>query len=548
MIKFFPIYFLFIIILAIWYFFVNTENSYFYRQIIVTFFSLHLALIIYFIYNYFFSVKLFCINRFKKVNIFIDKYLIYILLWWFFIFINYITFSKHFNFHTYWFDLWIFDQAVYNYSQNQFPAWSSIRDLTNIEADHFHPILIFYSLFYKIYASPLVLIFLQNLFFVLWWFWIYKISKFKLNIPIIWFWLVFLYLIFRWNANALLFDFHPIVIAVSLFPWLFYFSIKKKWIYYFLLLIPILLSKENLCIYIVFFWIYQFFIQKERLIWLASFLIWASYFYLVMNYFMPLMWADSWIWYWSYDEVWANPKELIINFFTDPINFFSVVFSSITKIVTYLHHLWSGLYLAIFTPLIFFLIPSYAQKFISTREEFWTLNFHYSIDVFWVIAIWIIFFFVFIKSRFPKKHIDIILILWLFIFINSFIINIYKSPLLKLNYSLENKETLLKFIDIIPTNSSISTQNAIAPHFSHNKETYIFPNLWNSQYVLLNKNITNYWPLDDDKALDRYILNLKNKKDFEKITTPFFKDRQSIWRKYDLIKEENWVFLFKLVN
>ena len=119
-------------------------------------------------------------NIYHKINNFIDKYWIYLMLFIFFVFINFLVFSKHFNFHTYGFDLWIFDQTIYKYSQGIFPASSSIREISNMEADHFHPILWLYALFYKIYASPLVLLFIQNLAFVLWWLWIYKIAKLKL--------------------------------------------------------------------------------------------------------------------------------------------------------------------------------------------------------------------------------------------------------------------------------------------------------------------------------------------------------------------------------
>ncbi len=511
-------------------------------NIFVTIFSLVISLSVYLLIKKFWKIKK--VKFFDKLNIKIDRYWIYFLLIGFFIFINYVTFSKHINYQSSGFDLWIFDQVVYEYSNLEFPASSSIREIKNIEWDHFNPILIFFALFYKIYASPLTLIFLQNLIFVLGSLGIYKIAKHKLDLPIIWLLLICLYLIFKWNINALLFDFHPLVIAVSLFPWLFYFSIKKNWLYYFLLLIPALLCKENISIYILFFWIYQFFFQKEKVVWIISFLIWITYFYLVMNYFLPLMW---WWWrYWSYDAIWANPREFVINTFIHPLNFLGVVFSSTIKITTYLHHLWSGLYIALLSPAIIFLIPSYAQKFLSNREEFWTLNFHYSIDVFWVIAIWIIFFFFMIKVKYKKYYNDILIIIWLFIFLNSSIINLYNNPLFKVNYQLENKETLDKIIKTLPKKIRISTQNNIIPHFSHNKNVYIFPDLWNAEYILLNTKITNLWPLTSDLELSNYILKLKNQENFENIKLPYVRNKLSFANKYELINEEDWILLFKL--
>lgn len=537
------IFLLFLILLLFWF---NFKNNLYYTHIYVMIFSFFISFFIVFIYKKLFKSNKSVKNYFLKLEKFIDKYGIYILIFWFFIFLNYITFSKHLNYQSSGFDLWIFDQVIYKYSQFQFPASSSIREIINIEWDHFHPILFFYWLIYKIYASPLVLLFLQNFFFVLWWLWIYKLSKHILNVPIIWFLLVFLYFIFRGNVNALLFDFHPIVIAISLFPWLFYFSFKKNWFAYFLLLIPILLSKENLSIYIIFFWIYQIFWQKQKIIWFLSIFIGIIYFYLVMKYFLPLMW---WGWkYWSYDAIWANPVELIKNTFLHPILFIETLFSSETKIITYLHHLWSGLYIWLFNPVILLLIPAYAQKFLSSREEFWTLNFHYSIDIFWVVAISIIFVFSWIKNKYPKKYIYIFIFFCTYLFINNTIINLYKSPLLKLNYTLENKQTLDSIIKTLPKNIKISTQNDIIPHFSQNEFVYIFPNLWNSDYILINKKIWNLWPLEPWDNLEKYIKKLKNKEDFIDIKLPFIKWKLSFYEKYNLIKEENNILLFKKIK
>ncbi|MCP4523282.1 MAG: DUF2079 domain-containing protein [Candidatus Gracilibacteria bacterium] len=520
---------------------IDTTYTLYYFQLKAAILSITTAILIYFFSK---NKSVFSIGKHAllRINPFIDRYGIYFLLGGFFLLLNFLTFSKHLNFHSSGFDLGIFDQVVYKYSNGVFPASSSIREISNIEGDHFHPILGLYALFYKIYASPLTLIFIQNLAFILGGLGIYKIAKYKLNIPIIGFGVVFLYLIFKGNINALFFDFHPIVVAVSLFPWLFYYSIKKKWLIYFLLLIPILLSKENLSLYIVFFGIYQFFIQKEKTVGLITFVIGITYFYLSMNIFLPAMGGGGK--YWSYDLIGENPKDFIMNTFLHPIQFIQVLFDSIKKVSTYLHHLGSGGYL-LFTPIIIFLIPSYAQKFLSSREEFWTLNFHYSIDVYWVIALGIIFSFAYIRKRFPQKHIDIYIFLGVFIFCNSFIINLHNSKLLQLSYKLENLNTLKQVMNTLPKNISISTQNNIVPHFSHNNDVFIFPNLGDAEYILLNTKISSGWPLNPGESLDMYMTKLNNKEPFKDIKLPFIKEPLYFNTNYDLIIEENNVFLYK---
>lgn len=488
-------------------------------------------------------------TRLEKINKFIDKYWIYFLLLIFFILINYITFSKHLNFSSNAFDLWIFDQVAWKYSNFDFPPSSSIRMIDNILWDHFKPILFIYWLLYNIYPSPLILIFLQNLFFILWAYWIYKIINHKINNPLIWILFIILYLSFIWNINALLFDFHPMVIAVSMFPWLFYFSITKKWLYFYLLIIPILFTKENMSLYIMFFWIYQFLFQKERIKWSITFLIWVIYFYFVMNVFIPYMWWTGKS-YWSYDLIWNNPKELIINTIIHPINFLNVIFSEPQKIITYLHYLWSGLLFAI-NPIIILLIPSFAQKFLSTRQEFWWLNFHYSIDVYWVIIIWIIYFLFLIKKKYNKNYKEIWIIIVTFIFINSLTINIYNNPLSYINYNLENKKTLLSILKIIWPNDSVSAQNTIVPHLSHRERIYVFPIVQDSEYIILNTKVkdTDLWPFNSRLEYNNYILRISNKEDaIEPLQRPIFRKIAKINNKYQLIKYEEWILLFKKIH
>jgi uncharacterized membrane protein len=143
--------------------------------------------------------------------------------------------------------------------------------------------------------------------------------------------------------------------------------------------------------------------------------------------------------YWSYDSLGANPRDLIFNVLQHPLGAIEVLFSDRAKILTYLHHLSSGGFIGFFNPAIILLIPAYAQKFLSSRPEFWTLDFHYSIDIFWVIALGIISTFAFFKQRWEQSSERIVTALFVGIFINSLIINLYPSPLLHRVRKWENE-------------------------------------------------------------------------------------------------------------
>jgi hypothetical protein len=119
-----------------------------------------------------------------------------------------------------------------------------------------------------------------------------------------------------------------------------------------------------------------------------------------------------------------------VNVFRDPIHVVQILFSDTEKILTYIHHLGSGGIIGFFNPAIILLIPAYAQKFLSSRPEFWTMNFHYSIDIFWVIALGMISTFAFFQKHTKKSFHPIITAIFIGIFINSLIINLTPSPLL----------------------------------------------------------------------------------------------------------------------
>lgn len=524
---------------------------------------------------------------FKKIwkrscNTFINTYLIYVLLVGFFVCISALVTWKHYNFYTYGFDLWIFDQVVWQYSQWNFPAASSIRDIDNILWDHFHPILMLYAWVYKIYSSALVLLYIQNLAFVLWWLALYKIAKyFKLS-SVFGLGIVLIYLLFEGNISALLFDFHPMVVGVSLLPWLVYLGLnpspnplpgkeeKKSYYLYFILLSFILLSKENMSLYVVFLWIFQLFFKQSRRIGIVSILIGGVYFYLVMNYFIPAMWWNSGS-YWSYTAVWDSPWDMIKNIFLQPGLFIDTLFGFPEKLITYTKHLASGWIFMLFTPAIFLIIPGYAQKFLSHRTEFWTMDqFHYSIDISWALLIGAILFFAYFQkiiSRRGRISSSLTIYMWkyspltmqvwkyspLTVIQITFIIiavwiNIYYSPLRNISYTSENKEIIREYISIIPRDASISTQNSIIPHVSHRDKVYLFPQVEWAEYIVLEEFSKDGWPLESRGEFERIFSGILNKQEISNISLPYIKERLDIRDTYELLKQKNNVYLFKKIK
>lgn len=489
-----------------------------------------------------------------RIQRYINNYGIYTLLFWFFICISILVTIKHNNFYSYGFDLGIFDQVVWQYSQWNFPASSSIRNIENILWDHFHPVLILYAFVYKIYSSALTLLYLQNFAFVLGWLWIYKIAKyFKLS-SIFWLAVVLIYLLFEWNIRALLFDFHPMVVAISLLPWLVYLWLRNKtklsYLIYGSLFLFIIFSKENMSLYLIFLGIFQLFFQPSRRLWVLGILLWTLYFYAVMNYFIPAMWWNNGS-YWSYDAVWSSPWDMIQNIFSQPLIFIDVLLSHSEKLITYAKHLTSGGIFMIFTPAILLIIPWYAQKFLSSREEFWTMEqFHYSIDISWALLIGVILFFVYLQriSRRRQIYSSLTKILQMIFIVLALCVNLYNSPLRWISYHWENNKTIYSFISDIPSSASISTQNSLIPHLSQRKDIYLFPMVAGADYILLEKYSKDGWPLRSREEFESIFNAILENKQVSALELPFVKESFSIESRYKLLKEQNNVYLFEKIK
>ena len=132
------------------------------------------------------------------------------------------------------------------------------------------------------------------------------------------------------------------------------------------------------------------------------------------------------------------------------------------------------------------------------------------------------------------------------IFINSLIINLYASPLLHRVKRWENESTLIEVIRTLPKPISISTQNQIAPHFSHNQYVYVFPQIENAEYVLINTKIDEIWPIESADKFKQYLGALRAGEKLPPIKLPFKKTPTVQEFKYNLILEKDGIMLFKV--
>ena len=135
-----------------------------------------------------------------------------------------VAFLKHYTFHSNAWDLSIFDEAIWNTSQGRL-MYVNLKQM-NYFGDHFAPILLFFVPFYWLGLGAGSLIFSQVVLVALGALPVYWLAKEKINDARFHLFFPVAYLLFLPLWHIILFDFHPVALAIPFFLFAFYFMYK----------------------------------------------------------------------------------------------------------------------------------------------------------------------------------------------------------------------------------------------------------------------------------------------------------------------------------
>lgn len=219
---------------------------------------------------------------------------------------------RHLHFGSFGYDLGIYTQVLWLYSQFEVPL-SSIRG-THIWGDHFAPSFMLLTPFFWVRPDATTLLVLQSLIltsgaiplglvalrFV-------KSVVFALAIQ-------FSYLLFFGVQNALLFDVHMITFATGFMAWMIFFAVTKRWILYWVFLAISLLWKEDVSTILAAWGVTLVFLRNVRVGLLTIFLS-VGWFFFVTRVGIPLFNADG---LFRYNASFPHGVQGWISVFLDP--------------------------------------------------------------------------------------------------------------------------------------------------------------------------------------------------------------------------------------
>lgn len=422
----------------------------------------------------------------------------------------------HFLLKTHALDLGMFNHAIYSYAHlrpNYFTLDISGAAIPYL-GDHFSPITMLYAPFYYLFGSYTLLI-IQILAILLGGIGIYKYARFKNYSN--WISLLFMiHFLILWPIfSALSFDFHNNVVAAMLVPWLVLFFEKGNLKYTLIFFILILISKENMSLWLAFIFLglllrdknhYSGLNRKTGIILAITSLV---YFVVVVIVIMPAyskgLGTNQ---LGRYDHLGGSLENIIIGFFENPKYYFTLLFedtlqSNATGVKSgfWYSFLIAGGFAVIYRPRYLIMIaPVIAQKMFSESHSLWGTGGQYSIEIVPIISLALIS--LLLSTR--KNYIRAIILITVIILgrpgFSAFRAEHYKPDI--------DLTQLKKDLKVIPPKAVISVSSDLSPHLFKRDKIYHFPIIKDAEYIAILKNRSPY-PLRSED-FKRNIDKLKN--------------------------------------
>ena len=395
-------------------------------------------------------------------------------------FFAYISIRKHQGFESTGYDLGIFNQLLWKYSEFKTPE-NTIRLVDNLLSDHFHPILILLAPLYKLLPGPETLLVVQSLLMASVVFPVYLFTKSRFS-QVVSLQAAALAGIFWGIYEAVLFDFHEIAFAVPLLGWLIYFMDQRRFIGYWIVLVLLLLTKEE-------FWIYAVFAGVILLAWkqykaaIISMVGGLFGFVGVTKLIMPALSSSGQDFQYlkQYEAFGDSTLGIVFGVIARPFEVVKSLFVPSEKAITLWHLFAPLLFLPLVSPYLLLAIPSILQRMLSSNENLWTTSFHYNATIAAVLVMASIDTIHRISKRHPRLNLGGIALKPVYLVPTLLLINIIyvmRDDVLwyraegRSSYSTEVVNAGKQAIELIPANASVVADDGITPHISQRDEIY----------------------------------------------------------------------------
>lgn len=418
-----------------------------------------------------------------------------------------ISFGNHYNFRTYTYDLGAYTNALYDYARFQWNDSSSfLLESQNLLADHFDLYLPLFSPLSFLFGTYTLLV-VQILALLIGGYFIYLYFRSRQASTFLSITATVYFYAFYGVYGALATDYHSNVVAAALLPVFFYFIQLKRLKAATLMLIILLIGKENMGLWLAFVCFgLSFTYWKESMVrnylWAASGFC-LLYFYAVLQWIMPSFANEEYTYGLRYSYLGTNLSEAVSYIFNHPIDVLKTFFVShlddpfAQEVKASLHWilLSSGLPFLLKKPqYLLMLLPIYFQKLFHDNFLVWSISYQYNIEFAPIFAIGIFSVIQQIKAHKPQKIFCVLAIIMASgstiymmdsgtVFLKRSQLRFYKADHYQRNYDVKKVHEAFK---LIPNDAIVAAQPPFLPHLALRDNIYNFPFIQDADYLVFS--------------------------------------------------------------
>lgn len=360
---------------------------------------------------------------------------------------------RHNHFQSGGFDLGLYDQAVWQYSRFQYP-YNTVKERF-ILGDHLTLTLPLLAPLFWIWNDVRILLIFQAVWISFSTIAIYKLVKLRGFSSFTAISLSAIYSLFYGIQYGLFFDFHPVLLATGLIPWMLYFLESKRTKLFFLSLILLVATQENMGLALVslgFLYIFRKEYRKTAVFFIVGGLLASAASVKIINLFYPFQYAPHIIF--NAKEFFNAPEKQQVWFYT--LSAFS-----------FLPLLSPGAMLAVGFDL--------AQYFITGPDfaRMWSPFMHHRAILAPYVLLGTLDVLAFFKRKIKIEYLAALLLVSMLAqqYIFHFPLNkLTKSEFWHMDSWITDNE---KMIATIPDNYALATQQSLIPHLSHRNQIYL---------------------------------------------------------------------------
>jgi uncharacterized membrane protein len=436
------------------------------------------------------------------------------------------TILQHRTFHTHAYDLSTHDQAVWNTLHGELMRITTLPGVLCRLGDHFDPILLLIAPLYYLYDSPETLLIIQTVVVALGAWPVFQLARKRLETE--WGGIIFAlaYLLYTPLESANMFDFHGVTLVPSFLLFALYFLEVQRWLPLWISLGLAIMCKEDISLIVAALGLYVMVRRRNWKQGLAITAFGAVWFLTIFLIVMPHFSLDEGYTHMPrYAHLGETPEAIIRNLVTHPQLVWHI---SVTRTnVWYVFMLLAPL---AFAPM--FSLDMFAISLPSLCINLWSNyllqhmpnEYHYATPIIpftfaagiyglaWIVAR--------VQSFCGKQlgrnvmHIYLLAILTFSLGIHYYrgfspLSANYRLPRIQLHHRIGDE-----FVMRIPPEASVSTQSDLAPHVSHRRTLYVFPEIRDADYVFLDVT-SNIFPSKSHQEYEQAVHQLLNEGPFE---------------------------------